>query len=259
MTSDLAEGGAGKGRMADSAAHGVRHVNGCAKSRLMSILAQCTERKLGSNHCLNAPNGHTLCEYRGNCEQAPSRGCVGHFRKGPMSFVPAGCGLDHSGRVVLCRRGPRRFTLEYDRCAAPVAGPRGPLTLTVRTRAPGAALCPAATAAVFEEVDTGRTRIRSHDATASGFDGRPVRGRLHVAVRATRPLGCVRGFRRSCGRDAGGASDQAASSVESGGQRQRDVARSSRPRLRLLSSWRRSRSGTRRWPALLRQIRRRAR
>ncbi|MFC8448258.1 acetylxylan esterase [Kitasatospora sp. NPDC057223] len=43
----------------------------------------------------------------------------------------------------------------------------------------------------FEPVDTGLTQIDSYDVTATGFDGQPVRGWLHLPAGATGPLGCV--------------------------------------------------------------------
>ncbi|MFB6889787.1 acetylxylan esterase [Kitasatospora sp. NPDC056327] len=43
----------------------------------------------------------------------------------------------------------------------------------------------------FEPVDTGLTQIDSFDVTATGFDGQPVRGWLHLPAGARGPLGCV--------------------------------------------------------------------
>ncbi|MCQ4206956.1 acetylxylan esterase [Streptomyces longispororuber] len=45
--------------------------------------------------------------------------------------------------------------------------------------------------AQVEPVDTGLTQVVTYDATVPGFDGRPVRGWLHLPAGAREPLGCV--------------------------------------------------------------------
>ncbi|MBZ6292745.1 acetylxylan esterase [Streptomyces sp. CT1-17] len=43
----------------------------------------------------------------------------------------------------------------------------------------------------FAPVDTGLTEVATYDVTVPGFAGEPVRGWLHLPVRASGPLGCV--------------------------------------------------------------------